>query len=148
MSKKIARKDMLINQKGFIDSCNIIRKAINKYKDQPTPTRLIKLVNKVDNKCIKHKCSRTTLLECSGTHKNYVSNQYLKFEMYDFVNSVVNTTLYDRIYYARLYLDGDLSMRAIAIEADVHPTTIGKWVHDFNTYGYDMLTRAIAFNRG
>jgi transposase len=68
--------------------------------------------------------------------------------MYDFVNSVVNTTLYDRIYYARLYLDGDLSMRAIAIEADVHPTTIGKWVHDFNTYGYDMLTRAIAFNRG
>ena len=30
MNKKITRKDMLINQKGFIDSCNIIRKAINK----------------------------------------------------------------------------------------------------------------------
>jgi hypothetical protein len=36
MNKKIARKDMLVSQKGFIDSCDIIRKAINKYKYQKT----------------------------------------------------------------------------------------------------------------
>lgn len=152
---KLRKASMLINNKGFREECNSLRKAINELRDYdyfidaPIIQRLQYTIS-VKFQYIKADYSVSTRTICDVLRTNVKTVQKLIGDYNITKRHKVHKAqsfLEDRQHFARNIINKFQTVQEVSAQTGYHKATVYNWVRDYKTFGNKMTNQAIAFRR-